>query len=262
MSLVTCDIEDGLAIVTLNRAEKRNAMNPGMLADLAAAVDRAATHARAAVLRGAGDHFCAGLDLKEAVYQGPMHSIAGSRAWHDVFRRIKGGPIPWVSALHGGVIGGGLELASVTHMRVGEEGTFFALPEGQRGIFVGGGGSANISRIIGVTRMVDMMLSGRVLSVTEAERLDIVTYVTEPGGAFAKAKTLARQAMENTAFSNYAIINGIERIHDSGMDEGLFFESVLATYVQSSPEAGERMLDFVEKRGARVAAPKAEAGVA
>lgn len=257
MTLVSYELDDGLALITLNRADKRNAMNPAMLADLSAAVERAATEAKAAVLTGDGAHFCAGLDLAEAVYRGPIQSISGSRAWHDVFRRIKGGPIPYVAALHGGVIGGGLELASVTHMRVADETAFFALPEGQRGIFVGGGGSANISRIIGVTRMVDMMLSGRVLSVDEAEKLDIVTYIAPAGGARAKAIELARRAMENTQFSNYAIINGIERIRDSGMDEGLFFESILATYVQSTPDASERMLDFVEKRGARVAAPGA-----
>lgn len=257
MTLVSYDLDDGLALITLNRADKRNAMNPAMLADLSAAIERAATEAKAAVLSGNGKHFCGGLDLAEAVYQGPVQSIAGSRAWHDVFRRIKGGPIPYVAALHGGVIGGGLELASVTHMRVADETAFFALPEGQRGIFVGGGGSANISRIIGVTRMVDMMLSGRVLSVQEAEKHDIVTYIAPPGQARAKAIALARRAMENTPFSNYAIINGIERIRDSGMDEGLFFESVLATYVQSTPDAAQRMLDFVEKRGARVVAPGA-----
>lgn len=258
MSLVTYEIEDGLAVLTLARPEKRNAMNPAMVRDLDRAVTRASEEARAAVIAGSGNHFCAGLDLGEATYEGPLKSIAGSRAWHDVFRKIKSGPIPFVAALHGGVIGGGLELASTAHIRVADETAYFALPEGQRGIFVGGGGSANISRIIGVTRMVDMMLTGRVLSVAEAATLDIVTYITPPGEALAKAKELARTAMENTAMSNFAIINGIARIHDSGMDEGLFFESVLASYVQSSPEAGERMRDFVEKRGARVVAPSSQ----
>lgn len=257
MSLVKYEIEDGLAVLTLNRAEKRNALNQAMLRDLDTAVCQAAEDkARAVILTGSGDHFSAGLDLAEAGQRkGPIKPFSGSQSWYDVFRKIKSGSIPYFAALHGGVIGGGLELASITHVRVADETAFFALPEGQRGIFVGGGGAASISRIIGVTRMVDMMLTGRVLTVAEAEKLDIVTYVTPPGGALAKAKELARIAMKNTALSNYAITNGIERIRDSGMDEGHFFESVLASYVQTSPEAAERMRDFVEKRGARVKAP-------
>lgn len=257
MSLVKYEIEDGLAVLTLTRAEKRNAMNQAMLNDLDIAVCRAAEDdARAAILTGDGDHFSAGLDLAEAgLRKGKLKPFSGSQSWYDVFRKIKSGSIPYFAALHGGVIGGGLELAAITHVRVADETAFFALPEGQRGIFVGGGGSASISRIIGVTRMVDMMLTGRVLTVKEAEALDIVTYITPPGEALAKAKELARTAMENTSLSNYAIINAIERIHDSGMDEGQFFESILANYVRSTPEAAERMLDFVEKRGARVKAP-------
>jgi len=255
MSLVKYEIEDGLAVLTLMRPEKRNAMNPAMMRDLDLAVTRAADEARAVIIAGSGDHFSAGLDLAEGIFKGAIKSIAGSQSWYSIFRKIKSGSIPYFAALHGGVIGGGLELAAVTHVRVADETAFFALPEGQRGIFVGGGGSANISRILGVTRMVDMMLTGRVLTVAEAESLDVVTYVTPPGEALAKARELARKAMENTALSNYAIINGIQRIHDSGMEEGLFFESVLASYVQSSPEANQRMLDFVEKRAPRVQNP-------
>lgn len=255
MSLVKYEIEDGLAIITLTRAEKRNAMNPAMLADLDVAVTQAAEEARAAILTGDGDHFSAGLDLSVGIKTGVIKSVSSAHSWYPVFKKIKSGAIPYFAALHGGVIGGGLELASVTHVRIADETAFFALPEGQRGIFVGGGGSASISRIIGVTRMVDMMLTGRVLGVAEAETLDIITYVTPPGKALGKAKELARIAMENTALSNYAITNGIERIRDSGMDEGLFFESILASYVQTSPEAAERMADFVEKRSARVKAP-------
>lgn len=255
MAFVDYEIADGIARLTLARPDKRNAMCDAMLADLAACVDRAAEEAQAVVLAGDGDHFCAGLDLAEQSERTPVESIEGSRGWHWVFQRIRSSRIPYFAALHGGVIGGGLELAAVAHVRVADSTAFFALPEGQRGIFVGGGGSVNVSRLMSVARMMDLMLTGRVLDAEEAERCDIVTYVTEPGGAVEKATELAKRASANAPLSNYAIINALPRIRDSGYDEGLFFESMIAAFTQSTPEAHARLRAFLDKRAARVAAP-------
>ena len=91
-------------------------------------------------------------------------------AWHMVFDIIARGQIPFVAALHGAVVGGGLELAAAAHIRVADRSAFFGLPEGQRGIFVGGGGSVRVQRIVGYSVMADLMLTGRLLSVDEAER--------------------------------------------------------------------------------------------
>ncbi|WP_346772401.1 crotonase/enoyl-CoA hydratase family protein [Chelativorans sp. AA-79] len=258
MPLVTYELADDVAVLTLSRPEKRNAMSDAMLGDLGDAVDRAAREAKAGVLRGEGQHFCAGLDLAEHVDKSLMEGIAGSRGWHAVFNRIQRGTIPYFVALHGAVVGGGLELAAVGHVRVAEPNTYFALPEGQRGIFVGGGGSVNVARLIGVSRMMDMMLTGRVLSVEEAERYGAVSYLAEPGGAFAKAMELARRAAGNAPLSNYLIINALQRIHDSGHDEGLFFESMIASLTQGTPEAHERLRAFLDKKAARLAIPNGE----
>ncbi|WP_309083011.1 crotonase/enoyl-CoA hydratase family protein [Chelativorans sp.] len=258
MALVSYELADDIAVLTLSRPEKRNAMSDAMLTDLAVAVDRAAREAKAAVLRGEGKHFCAGLDLAEHVEKTVMQGIAGSREWHAVFTRIQRGAIPYFVALHGAVVGGGLELAAAAHVRVADANTYFALPEGQRGIFVGGGGSVNVSRLMGVSRMMDLMLTGRVLSADEAERYGIVNYLAEPGGTFEKAMELARIAARNAPLSNYAIINALQRIHDSGYDEGLFFESMIASLTQVTPEAHERLRAFLEKKAARLAIPEAE----
>ncbi|MCT8990534.1 crotonase/enoyl-CoA hydratase family protein [Chelativorans sp. SCAU2101] len=260
MALVSYELEDGIAVLTLSRPEKRNAMSDAMLNDLGAAVDRAAKEAKAAVLAAKGDHFCAGLDLKEQVEKSVMEGIAGSRSWHAVFSRIQRGAIPYFAALHGAVVGGGLELAAAAHVRVADANTHFALPEAQRGIFVGGGGSVNVARLMGVARMVDMMLTGRVLSAEEAERYGVVNYVTESGGARAKAMELARIAACNAPLSNYAVINALPRIHDSGYDEGLFFESMIATLTQVTPDAQERLRAFLDKKAPRLAIPAERGG--
>ncbi len=94
-----------------------------------------------------------------------------SRMWHRAFHEIEFGRVPVVAALKGAVIGGGLELALSAHLRVAEASAFYALPEGQRGIFVGGGASVRLPRLIGVSRMRDMMLTGRVHDAESGERL-------------------------------------------------------------------------------------------
>ena len=118
---------------------------------------------RAAVIHGHGPNFSAGLDLSEMSELDVTAGVFHSRVWHRCFEKIEFGPIPVVAVLKGAVIGGGLELAAAAHVRVSEPSAFYALPEGQRGIFVGGGGSVRLPRLIGVARMADMMLTGRVL---------------------------------------------------------------------------------------------------
>src|SRR4030095_16288154 len=109
-----------------------------------------------------------------------------SRSWHAAFEHIQFGRVPVVAVLHGAVVGGGLELAVAAHVRVAEKSAFYGLPGGQRGIFVGGGGSARIPRLIGAARMADMMLTGRVYDAEEGLRIGLSQYIVEDGQGFAK----------------------------------------------------------------------------
>lgn len=252
---VTYELKGNVAHVGLNRPQKRNAISDRFVEEIALAVARANSEARAAVIFGHGDHFCAGLDLAEHVKKTPMEGVHGSRRWHAVFAEIQHGSIPWISAIHGAAVGGGLELAASTHIRVADQSAFFALPEGQRGIFVGGGGSVRIARLIGVARMTDLMLTGRVASAEEGERWNLVQYVVEKGAAVEKAHALAEAAASNAEISNYAVINALPRIQDMAKEDGLFVESFIASFTATSPEAEERLNAFLEKRTARLKAP-------
>ncbi len=254
-AMVSFEIRDDIALVGLNRPDKRNAINDRVIEALAAAVLRAEDEAKAAVLFGHGGNFCAGLDLAEHVTKSQMDSVRGSRRWHAVFATIEHGTIPWVCALHGATVGGGVELASSTHIRVADRSAFFALPEGQRGIFVGGGGSVRTARLIGVARMTDMMLTTRTVSAEAAERWNLVQYVVEEGGALAKATELARAAAANSPLSNYAVLNALPRIQDMAKEDGLFVESFVSAFTSGTPEAQERLQAFLEKRAARLRNP-------
>lgn len=257
-AFVTYELRGKVAHIGLNRPEKRNAMNDRFVEMLADSIARAEHEAKAVVLFGHGEHFCAGLDLAEHVQKTPFEGVRGSRRWHTVTAGMQHGTIPWVSALHGGVIGGGMELAAATHIRVADRSAFFALPEGQRGIFVGGGGSVRIARLLGVARMSDMMLTGRVISPDDAERWNLVQYVVETGTARDHAHKLAETMATNAEISNYAIINALPRIQDMAKEDGLFVESFIASFTATSPEAEERLRAFLEKRVARIKAPDAE----
>lgn len=247
-------LDGEIALIELTRPEKRNAISDLVVECISEAVARAQKEARAAVIFGQGKHFCAGLDLSEHVERELMDAVVGSRRWHAVFDSIERGKIPFFSALHGAVVGGGFELAAATHVRVADESAFFGLPEGQRGIFVGGGGAVRISRLIGAARMGDMMLTGRVLRAEAMENWGGVSYVVPVGDAVKEAIRLARLAATNAPAANFAITNALPRIHDMPSDDGLFLESMVASITSSTPEAKKRLQDFLDKKVAKVSA--------
>jgi (methylthio)acryloyl-CoA hydratase len=249
---LTYELDGPLAVIGLNRPAKRNALSDLLISELQAAVLRAGREARVGVLHGHGEHFSAGLDLAEQLERSPLESLANSRLWHRVFDDIERGPIPFVAALQGGAIGGGFELAAAVHIRVAEASAFFALPEGQRGLFVGGGGAVRIARLMTATRMTDLMLTGRTLTAAEGERLNLVHYLVAEGQALAEAKRIAGRIANNASLSNYAIINALSRIQDVSHDDGLFFEALMAAVTHANSDAQDRLKDFLEKRARRV----------
>jgi enoyl-CoA hydratase/carnithine racemase len=240
--------EGPIAHLRLTRADKRNAVNTELIQALDAAFTAPPPGTRVWVISGEGDHFCAGLDLTEARQRTPNETFEHSRMWNRTFEKIQLGGIPVVGALHGAVVGGGLELAAAMHVRVADETAFFALPEGQRGIFTGGGAAVRVARIIGTHRMIEMMLTGHRYDAREGLALGLTHYVVEPGGALAQARALAERIASNAQATNIAIVTALERIAAMPPDAGLFTESLVAALVESSGEGFARITDFLERR--------------
>ncbi len=261
-TLITYEQRGDVAVVGLNRPDRRNAINEEVVQALRTAVLRAHDQARTAVIHGHGNNFSSGLDLKECLDRlsnPPTGDFKRRRhSWHEVFDLIARGPIPWVAALHGATIGGGLELALATHLRVGDETAFFGLPEGQRGIFVGGGGTVRVQRVIGFTVMADLMLTGRLLDAEEGERHQIIRYRVAEGQALNKAIELAQRIARNTLDTNWRIINVLPRVADASHDDGLFIEQ-LTSAMYRPPEAASRLRDFLDGRSERLRAPGEQA---
>ncbi|KQP36163.1 crotonase/enoyl-CoA hydratase family protein [Pseudorhodoferax sp. Leaf274] len=244
--------QDDIAIVRLNRAAKRNALNDGLILALRDTFQNLPEGVGAVVIDGAGEHFCAGLDLSELKERNAGQGVLHSRMWHQALDCVQSGPVPVIAALHGAVVGGGLELASACHIRVADESTFYALPEGTRGIFVGGGGSVRIPKLIGVARMTDMMMTGRVYKAEEGERAGFAQYLVPQGQALTKAIELARRIATNAPLTNYALMHALPRIAEQPADHGLFTEALMAGIAQDAPAAKERVRAFLEGRAAKV----------
>lgn len=249
---ISYELNEEIALIGIDRAAKRNAMNQSMFEALGRAATRAQKEAKVAVIFSHGENFSAGLDLAELLDRDPISSMHDSRAQHAILNLLERGRIPFIAAVHGATIGAGLEIAASTHIRVGDETTFFALPEGRRGIFVGGGGSVRVARLVGVARMMEMMLTARTLTASEGANCNLLQFITPRGEVLAKAIDLARGIAKNSALSNYAIINGLPRIRDASHDDGLFFESVLAAITLAGPDAQAGLREFLEKRADRL----------
>lgn len=259
--VIAADFREEIAYLKLDRTKKRNAINDRMIAELGDFFETLPDETRVVILHAEGGHFCAGLDLIERIENrspDPLSGIFRSRQWYRVFEAMEHGRVPVISVLKGGVIGGGLELAAATHIRICEDSTYFQLPEGQRGIFVGGGASVRVPRIIGAGRVTEMMLTGRTFNAQEGCDLGLGHYLVPDGEGLGKAEALARKLIENSAVSNFAVINGVSQIAQMGPDGGYFAESVLASMTARSSDSKQRIAEFFD--GRRKSRDEREAG--
>ena len=248
MKVTRVEVESDIATLVFDRPEKRNAMNDQLIAEIDAFFTSPPKGINAVILRGEGGHFCSGLDLAEHEHREPIEGVFHSRNWHRVSDLIEFGGLPVISVMTGAVIGGGLEIAASTHVRIAEPNVRFQLAEGRRGIFVGGGATVRVGRIIGADRMREMMLTGRSYSAGEGLALGLAHYSVGDGEGLPLAKELARKIADNAPFSNYLMMQAIARIQDMPRSEGFFTESLAAAMSQTSDGAKEGLRAFLEKR--------------
>ena len=247
-AMTRIEIDGDIATIIFARPKKRNAMNDALIDELDAFFSNPPKEVNAVILYGEGGHFCAGLDLSEHQHRNPEETVFHSRNWHRVADQIEFGGLPVIAVLTGSVIGGGLEIATTAHVRIAEPSVRFQLPEGRRGIFVGGGATARVGRILGPDRMREMMLTGRSYGADDGLAMGLTHYAVEEGAGLSLAKELARKIADNAPFSNYLMIQAISRINDMSRQDGLFTESLAAALSTSTDGAREGLAAFLEKR--------------
>lgn len=247
-----CDVTDQVAVLRLARPQKRNAIDDTMIAGIAACFAALPAETRAVVIHGEGAHFCAGLDLSAVTENDATAGIFHSRSWHRAFDLIEAGRVPVIAVLHGAVIGGGLELAAACHIRVAEPSAYYALPEGQRGLFVGGGGAVRVPRLVGTARMLDMMLTGRTYGAEDGLAAGFSQYLVEAGAGLGKAMAMARHIATLAPLSVFAVLHALPRIAEADPRTGLLMESLMAAIAAADGDAKDRLRAFLEKRGGKV----------
>lgn len=240
-------IDGKVAILSLNRPQKRNAIRDQTIEALGSFFAKLPPIG-AVLLRANGENFSAGLDLGEHRERDAAQVMYHSQMWHRVLNAVQFSSVPVVSVLKGAVIGGGLEIASSTHVRIAERSAYYALPEAVRGIYVGGGASVRVARIIGKDRMIEMMLTGRTHDAVTGHGFGISHYLVDDGAGESLGLELARRVAGNAPLSNYAILNAIPRIADMSANDGFFVESLMAAVVQTGEAAQHGLTEFLEKR--------------
>jgi enoyl-CoA hydratase/carnithine racemase len=246
--------DDGVLVARLNRPAKRNALNAETVEELVTLFSMLPrSGVRAVVLAAEGDHFCAGLDLVEHHREdrSPADFMHLCLRWHEAFNKMEYGGVPVIAALKGAVVGGGLELASSAHIRVADASTYFALPEGQRGLFTGGGATIRVAGLVGKARMIDMMLTGRIYKGQEAVDVGLTQYLVE-GSSFDTALELARRAAQNLPLTNFAICSAISHMGNMSALDASYAEAVVAGVVNTQPAARARLAAFADGSGPRI----------
>ncbi|HEX6309117.1 MAG TPA: enoyl-CoA hydratase-related protein [Longimicrobiales bacterium] len=244
---------DGIAVITVNRPDKLNALN----ADTVRQLDRVLREVRddetvrAIILTGAGEKaFVAGADIAELARMGPVEGVRISRDGQATFRMLETLPKPVIGAVNGFALGGGLELALACHMRIASNRAKFGLPEVRLGIIPGYGGTIRLPRLVGRGRALELMLTGEMIGAEEAYRIGLVNRVVEPDGLLDTARDLARRIIANGPIAIALALESVDRGMSTTIDDALVLESNLFGLLASTEDMREGMSAFLEKRKA------------
>jgi enoyl-CoA hydratase len=244
---------DGIVLITVNRPEKRNALNHGVVTELGEAFRIATqdTAIRALILTGAGDKaFVAGADIGELASVGAVEAERLSRRGQEVFRALETLRKPSVAAVNGYALGGGLELAMSCTIRIAAPEAKLGQPEVKLGIVPGYGGTQRLPRLVGRGRALDMLLTGEPIDAAEAYRIGLVNAIAERTELIETAKQWARKVLANGPLAVALTMEAVDAGLDSGIDAGLRFEAMAFGITAASEDRREGTSAFLEKRKA------------
>ncbi len=242
-----------LAVVTVDREDKLNALNAEVIAELGDAFDslRKDDQVRAVILTGAGQKaFVAGADIGELAKMDALSGVQVSRTGQGVFRSIERFPKPVVAAVGGYALGAGLELAMACHLRVASENARFGLPEVGLGIIPGYGGTVRLARLVGLGRAVEMTLTGEMIDAETARTVGLVNQVVARDQLLDRAREMSRKITKNGPLAVRMALESVYRAQDLPLGEALGVESSFFGLLSATEDMKEGMTAFLEKRKA------------
>lgn len=253
-TFLTLEIADALAIVTVNRPDKLNALNATVIAELDKAFTELAQReqVRAIILTGAGRAFVAGADIAEIAEaaDGPAGLESLSQVGSRVFTKIERLNKPVIAAINGFALGGGLELALACHVRVASEGAKFGLPEAKLGLIPGYGGTQRLPRLIGTGRAMQMILTGGMIDANTAAQYGLVNAVYPAEVLMDVTRSMAKEMMANGPLALAHAIEVVAKGAGMAMDEALALESRRFGELGRTADMREGTKAFLEKRPA------------
>jgi len=241
-----------LALVTLNRPERRNALSKALLLRLGEIGRQLAQDpdVRAVVLTGAGDRaFCAGADLKERSQMSDDEIRAQLSLYQSELGWLSAPHFPTIAALNGAALGGGLELALMCDLRVAVREAELGLPETRLAIIPGAGGTQRLVRVVGEARAKELILLGRRLTADEALQLGLVhRVVAKQKQLLSKTLEFIQPILEGAPIAQRAALRAIAAASDQPLDAGLAIERECYEACLTSADRKEALAAFVEKR--------------
>ena len=248
------DVQDGMAVVTINRPDKLNALNDQVIADLTAAAERIATdpEIKGAILTGAGPKsFVAGADISDLAKQGPFDGKARAMRGQALLRRLETCGKPVIAAVNGFALGGGCELAMACHIRIASESAKFGQPEVKLGIAPGYGGTQRLPRLVGKGRALQLILTAEMIDAAEAYRIGLVNKVVPAGDLMAESEKMLRGILAMGPLAVRLSIEAIDQGLEMTLDEGLLLEANHFGLLAATQDTKEGLSAFLEKRAAK-----------
>jgi len=249
---ITLEVAEALAIVTVNRPDKLNALNSAVIAELDTAFTELAQRdqVRAIILTGAGRAFVAGADIAEVAKgaESPAGLEAVSAFGSRVFTKIERLNKPVIAAINGFALGGGLELALACHIRVASEGAKFGLPEAKLGLIPGYGGTQRLPRLIGTGRAMQMILTGGMIDANTALGYGLLNAVYPVEALMDVARSIAKEISANGPLALAHAIHVVAQGAGMPLDHALALESKHFGELGRSADMREGTRAFLEKR--------------
>lgn len=251
MANLSVDVGDRIAVLTVTREKKLNALDNDTITELHAAVDALSANDEvgAVILTGAGEKaFIAGADISVLAKQGVVDGIANARLGQALTRAMENSPKPFLAAINGFALGGGLEMALACDLRFASANAKLGLPEVGLGIIPGYGGTQRLARLVGSGRAFELMLSGDHIPAAKAEAIGLVNAVHEPGELLDKVKEFAQRLLLRGPMAVAMAKQALYRGAHLSMDDALRLEADLFGIMSSTAEMKEGMSAFLEKR--------------
>lgn len=253
-STLLFEVRDGLAVVTINRPDKLNALNDQVMAELSDAVERIATDAaiKGVILTGSGPKaFVAGADIGDLSRQGPFDGKARAMRGQAVLRRLETCGKPSIAAVNGFALGGGCELAMACTLRVASESAKFGQPEVKLGIAPGYGGTQRLPRLVGKGAALQLILTAEMIDAKEAHRIGLVNKVVPAADLLAESEKLLRGILAMGPLAVRLSMEAVDQGLEMTLDEGLLLEANHFGLLAATQDMREGTTAFLEKRPAK-----------